>query len=277
MVEVLHDRGEKAAPRWLLGTGFVVRASVIITAAHNLGANPSESGPYGTVVRTLDGAEHGASILVRSDDLDLALLSVPDIKAGPVKLGRISPEQIEVVRDVIAVGFPNYKYSPERPVPLKRQPAQPFGFIPTGEGFTGGDLTLKLEAGEPAPPAPGANTPWEGLSGSGVFVGEYLLAVVVEHHPSEGMGSLRLIPLSRVVDLPGPDGLLLRAILGLDDLQQLEVVRADGQEDNEDDPALSAIVKSLQEVIKLGELGLLNPTEVSALKITAYKEAKGWK
>jgi hypothetical protein len=277
VVEVLHDRGEQAVPRWLLGSGFVVRASVIITAAHNLGANPSECGPYRTVVRTLDGAEHGASVLVRSDDLDLALLSVPDIKAGPVKLGRISPEQIEVVRDVIAVGFPNYKYSPERPVSRKRQPAQPFGFIPTGEGFTGGDLTLKLEAGEPASPAPGANTPWEGLSGSGVFVGEYLLAVVVEHHPSEGMGSLRLMPLSRVVDLPGPDGLLLRAILGLDDLQQLEVVRADGQEDNEDDPALSTIVKSLQEVIKLGELGLLNPAEVSTLKITAYKEAKGWK
>jgi hypothetical protein len=225
----------------------------------------------------LDGAEHGASILVRSDDLDLALLSVPDIKAGQVKLGRISPEQIEVVRDAVALGFPNYKYSPERPVAFKRQPAQPFGFIPTGEGFTGGDLTLKLEAGEPASSAPEANTPWEGLSGSGVFVGEYLLAVVVEHHPSEGMGSLRLMPLSRVVDVPGPDGLLLRAILGVDDLQQLEVVRADGQEDNEDAPALAAIVKSLQEVIRLGELGLLNPTEVSALKITAYKEAKGWR
>jgi hypothetical protein len=225
----------------------------------------------------LDGVEHDATILVRSDDLDLALLSVPDIKARPVKLGRISPEQIEVVRDVIAVGFPNYKYSPERPLPLKRQPAQPFGFIPTGEGFSGGDLTLKLEAGEPAPPAPGANTPWEGLSGAGVFVGEYLLAVVVEHHPSEGVGSLRLIPLSRIVDVPGIDGVLLRAILGLDDLQQLEVTRADGQKDNKDDPALIAIVKGLQEVIKLGELGLLSPSEVSALKITAYKEAKGWK
>jgi hypothetical protein len=277
VVEVLHDRGETVSPRWLLGSGFVIRADVVITAAHNLGDSAEEHGPFGTIVRTLDGVELPASTLVRSTSLDLALLAASGLKAAPVKIGQVDQEHIDVVRDVMAVGFPNYKYADERPPSQKRQPAQPVGSVPTAEGVSGGDLTLKVEAGEPAPPSSGGSSPWEGLSGAGVFVQEYLFGIVIEHHLAEGLGALRLIPLSRVLDLPSPDGAMFRAILGLDQLAQLELIGAITNLEDEDDPALSDIVKELQQVIDVGQRGLLTPAEVSALKITAYKEAKGWR
>jgi hypothetical protein len=277
VVEVLHDRGETVSPRWLLGSGFVIRADVIITAAHNLGDSAEEHGPFGTIVRTLDGVELPANILVRSDSLDLALLAASGLKAAPVKLGQVDQEHIDVVREVMAVGFPNYKYADERPPSQKRQPAQPVGSVPTAEGVSGGDLTLKVEAGEPAPLSSGGSSPWEGLSGAGVFVHEYLFGIVVEHHLAEGLGALRLIPLSRILDLPPPDGAMFRAILGLDHPGQLDLIGVIADVESGDDPVLSDIINDLQEVIDVGRRGLLTAAEVSALKITAYKEAKGWK
>lgn len=277
VVEVLHDRGEASSPRWLLGSGFVIRADVVITAAHNLGATAHEIGPLGTTVRTLDGVELSATVLARFDSLDLALIAAPGIKAVAAKIGQVDRGKIDVVRDVMAVGFPNYKYADERPLSQKRQPAQPVGSVPTAEGVSGGDLTFKVEAGEPAEPSKGGSSPWEGLSGAGVLMGEYLLGIVVEHHLSEGLGALRVTPLSRVFEIPPPEGAVFRAILGLDAPDQLVVITtAMHEEGADDDPVLSEIIKDLQEVMTLGRRGLLTPAEVSALKISAYKEAKGW-
>lgn len=276
VVEVLHDRGGGISPRWLLGSGFVIRADVIITAAHNLGTTTQECGPHGTVIRTLEGTELPARVLVRNDVLDLALLATSGVTVTPSKVGQVDRGRIEVVREVIAVGFPNYKYADERPPSQKRQPAQSVGSVPTAEGVSGGDLTLKIEAGEPAPPPTRGVSPWEGLSGAGVFVGEHLLGIVIEHHRSEGLGALRLMPISRIFELPMPDGAMFRAILGLNGIEQLELVGPKLAE-NEDDPVLAEIVKDLQQVMSLGQRGLLTPAEVSALKITAYKEAKGWR
>jgi hypothetical protein len=275
VVEVLHDRGESMSPRWLLGSGFVVRDDVVITAAHNIcGAVPLQ--PSCTVVRTLDGVEYTASLLVRSDLLDLALLAVPTLQGSPAKIGRIDRGRIEVIRDAMTAGFPNYKYSNDRPIAQKRQPAQPVGSIPTAEGYSAGNLTLKVEAGIPAQPLAQGASPWEGLSGAGVVADEYLVGVVVEHHLAEGLGSLTLVPLARVLDIAGVDGALFRAILGIGDLEEIEIIGVSNPEDG-DDPILIGIIKDLKEVMTLGRAGLLSPSEVSALKLTAYKEAKGWR
>src|SRR5215217_346979 len=94
VVEVLHDRGEGVSPRWLLSSGFVITADVVITAAHNLGEYPNEPGPLGTIVRTLDGMERSADLLVRCEALDLALLTVPGLNAAAVRIGRVDREHI---------------------------------------------------------------------------------------------------------------------------------------------------------------------------------------
>jgi hypothetical protein len=273
VVEVLHDRGEGVSPRWLLGSGFVVKGGVVITAAHNLGGSPDDYGPHGTVVRCLDGVECAASVLARSESVDLALLAVPLLRARPAKIGRVDRDRIDVVRNVMAAGFPNYKYAHDRPVPLRRQPAQPSGFVPTVEDFSGGELTLKIEAGEPATPSLKGGSPWEGLSGAGVVVGEHLLGVAIEHHLAEGMGALRVVPLTRLADLPGPERALFCAILSIDDPTDLPVIDHKADEDE----FSAALLRDLKDLLKLSELGLLGPGELKTLRITAVKEAKGWK
>jgi hypothetical protein len=256
VLEVLHDRGEHVVPRWLLGSGFLVRAGVVLTAAHNLGDSLNVPGPHGTTVRTIDGSEHRATLLARCDEVDLALLATPALQAQAVRLARVERTNIAVVRGVVAVGFPNFKYADDRPAALRRQPAQPIGHIPTAEGQTAGDLTLKIEGGLPAPPPAGVGSPWQGLSGAGVFVEELLLGIVTEHHTAEGLGSLRVRPLACLLDLPEPQGMLFKAILDLND--PLAIVLVGGEpEPDKADPVLAGIVQELHQLMNLGGQGLL--------------------
>jgi tetratricopeptide (TPR) repeat protein len=224
VVEVLHDRGPKASPRWRLGSGFVLKPGVVITAAHNLGDSPSECGPHGTVVRTLDGVERAAHVLARSDDVDLALLAVPDIQMPPAKLGRLDREHIDIVHNVMAVGFPNYKNVTTRPQPAIRQPAQPVGSVPTAEDFPGGYLTLKVGAGEPAPAMPRSRSPWAGLSGGGVIVCDHFLGIVLDHSLAEGNGALRIAPLTQLAKAPVRERSLFYAILGIVDHEGIPLI-----------------------------------------------------
>lgn len=275
VVEVLHDRGTAVSPRWLLGSGFVVKAAVVITAAHNVGTTLDECGPHGTVVRCLDGTECKATILVRSEPIDVALLAVPDVKAPPVRMARVDRDQIDVLRNAMAAGFPNYKYQADRPAALKRQPAQPVGFVPTVEDLPGGELTLKIEAGAPAPPAAPGTSPWEGLSGAGVVAGEHLLGIAIEHHIAEGLSALRVMPLTRLAELPAPERTLFCAILGIDDVAALPIVESAAAADDDEPPA--ELVAELKRLLKLNTMGLIGPSELKALRIKAYKEAKGWR
>src|SRR5262249_47803461 len=176
-----------------------------------------------------------------------------------VKLGRVDAEHVEVIRDVTTVGFPNFKSAQERPMPVKRNPAQPVGFIPTSEGVSSGDLTFKVEAGEPAPQV-GDGSPGEGFSGAGVFARERLLAIVTSHYLSEGLGSLRLMPLSRVIDLADDNGVMLRAILAFSDLQELDLVTPSTQFENEDDPVLEAIMRDVDQLMRAREMGVITPS-----------------
>jgi hypothetical protein len=226
------------------------------------------------VVRRLDGVECRASTLVRADSIDLALLAVAQATAQTVKLGRIDRDRIDVVRDVMAAGFPNYKYAHERPVALKRQPAQPIGSIPTVEDFSLAQLTLKIEYGEPAAPGEGEGSPWEGLSGAGVVVGDYLLGVAIEHHAAEGLSSLRVVPLTQLTQVEESERVVFCAVLGIDDPEQLPVV---GLGDSAGDEVPAALVSELRQLTELSEAGLLGPGELKTLRITAVKEAKGWR
>src|SRR5262249_3697290 len=146
--------------------------------------------------------EYVATPMARSDEVDIAMLHVPDIKARATRIGRVDRDQIDVIRNVSAPGFPNYKYAEERPASSKRQPAQPTGSIPTVENLASGELTLKIEAAEPSPASEPGGSPWQGLSGAGVVADELLFGIAVEHRLAEGLGALRVVPLTRLAEVP---------------------------------------------------------------------------
>jgi hypothetical protein len=268
-VEVLHDRGPSCSPRWALGSGFVLRTNVVVTAAHNLGQSATECGPEGTTVRTLDGDEHEVvTVLARNHVVDLAVLAVPGLTAEPIEIGQLDRSKIEVVPNVMAVGFPNYKYSADKPVSLQRQPAQPVGTVPTGESYSAGTLVLKLSDAGPAASQDGS--PWEGLSGAGVFVEERLLGVVVEHRLAEGLAALHFVPFSALASLGESERTVFCAVLGI--LNLLTLPHANGQ------PVApnSALIEDLNEIRGLERQGYLDPREASTLRIEAVKQYKGW-
>ncbi|WP_138758373.1 NB-ARC domain-containing protein [Modestobacter altitudinis] len=200
-VEVIHDRGENAQPRYECGSGFIIRPGVVLTAAHTIDA-PDNPGSR-TVVRDIEGFEYDVSkIAVWDERLDLALLIAenlaPDLSPAP--LGRLDRNRIEVVTDAMAVGYPDFKQDKDRSLP-QGTPAQPVGFIPTAENRPEGTLVVKLLAGEPDR-APGTDGPWKGLSGAGLIASSRLIGVVIEHRPAEGLGSLIVQPLTAVGNAP---------------------------------------------------------------------------
>jgi hypothetical protein len=272
VVEVLHDLGMAQSPRWLLGSGFVLREAIVLTAAHNLGVPGQPPGPRGTTVRSLDGLEYPvATVLACNDEIDLAVLVVPKLQAQPAMIGRVDRETWGRVDHVTAAGFPNFKFAKSRPKRKQRQPAQPWGYVSPVEDYIGGELTLKLESGEPAPLVSAAGSPWEGLSGAGVVAGDYLLGIAIEHHPAEGLGSLRFVPFTRIAELPEEEGVLLRVALNIGDPNCLPLVNAPPKD--EPNPL---VVHDMKEINALVAQGLLTATEASTLRIQAYQKFKGW-
>ncbi len=242
---------------------------MVVTAAHNLGTSTEECGPEGTTVRTLDGGEHEVvTVLARSDEVDLAVLAVPGLAADPVEIGQIDRSHIDVIHDVTAIGFPNYKYAPEKPATTRRQPAQPVGSVPTAESLSAGTLVLKIE--DLGPAAVQEGSPWEGLSGAAVLVGERLLGVVIEHRLAEGLGALHFVPFSALATLQEREQALFCAVLGILNLGNLP--RANKA------PAVrnDALIRDLEELRDLERQGYLDPGEARALRIEAVKYFKGW-
>ena len=88
-----------------LGTGFVVKAGFVATAAHILGDGQQCAGP----VRLVDykGLEHSASVEGVSTDDDLALLRIPDSALPPLQLADAAKYESagDVVR-LVTIGYP---------------------------------------------------------------------------------------------------------------------------------------------------------------------------
>jgi hypothetical protein len=210
-------------------------------------------------------------VLAVNETLDIALLAVPDLTATPIAIACIDRQRIEVVRDVMAAGFPNYKYSADKPRSTRRQPAQPVGSVGTVEDLSAGTLTLKLEAGEPAPVPTAEGSPWEGLSGAGVIVREALLGIAIEHCPAEGLGSIRFVPFTQLSTLVPGKRALFCALLDIVDPDTLPPVNSASLANVRPDVAADLI-----EITRLEEQGLLLRVEARNLRILAYKKAKGW-
>ncbi|TCO59826.1 S1 family peptidase [Actinocrispum wychmicini] len=193
VVEVLADRGPAAARRWNVGSGFLIRDRVVLTAAHVVAD--------GTLaVRGLhDGGKvlWPARIRLLGDQADLALLDVdggPDA-VPPIEFVRIGRTGAEVVDGCWAVGFPEFKTIDVGGGAPVRETVHLSGEIRTAEDLHSDLLTLHVSN---MPKEMAQGSPWSGVSGAAVVADGRIVGVLTAHPVRAGQSALTLTPITHV-------------------------------------------------------------------------------
>jgi HEAT repeat protein len=205
VVEVLHFEGG----RWQVGSGFVVRDGIVLTAAHVVG--------NGTVLVRFRGNDERSARLCSlpsgrsalDETADLALVEF-DGTHHPAAVAfavlRDDPSLgMPNLRDCVAFGFPAFaeKMRNGRDKPV-REVVRIDGYVPMGEGMVEGLATLRVpDAPRDAPIPDGVlgESSWQGISGTVVFAGGHAIGVISEHHRPAGVNGLTMVPLSRLDDV----------------------------------------------------------------------------
>lgn len=188
------------------GTGYLVSPGRILTACHVvdgaasigvwLGA-PAELAP-----ETVFGSVDVSGILAVAG-ADLALLPVtgyPDDPSREVVLfGRLDWDS-PVPVPAAAVGCPRFKLRPDparQDVQLRELHYAGGRIAPMSNAKTAThEFAVKAVPGPD--PAPDEHSPWEGMSGAGVWSSGRLVGVVGQHHPREGRGILTVRPIEQL-------------------------------------------------------------------------------
>jgi hypothetical protein len=121
---------------------------------------------------------------------------------------------------VQAFGFPGFKLrgdaADDGGVGVFRDLEQVSGHAPVAANRRQGTLAVYLDDPPPAAAGHEGPSPWAGMSGAAVWADDRIVAVVAEHHPSEGTGRLTGRRIDRAYDqLPEADLGQLIAWLGL--------------------------------------------------------------
>src|SRR5882757_5058983 len=109
-VEVLHDRGLAAAAdadRWAGGSGCLIGGRLVLTAAHNVGYRTVLGADEQLLVRTFDGREFAARVVLACDEaskIDLALLEISDPGSMTTYRPSVSPRSADEIRKYRAAG-----------------------------------------------------------------------------------------------------------------------------------------------------------------------------
>ncbi|MGE3663861.1 MAG: trypsin-like peptidase domain-containing protein [Pseudonocardia sp.] len=190
------------------GSGYRVGADTVLTAAHVVDG--------ATAVRVrfrsdLPGAWEAAGAVRWSDPAtDLAVVAIRPVSpaAGPpARFGAIGDRA--AVLEVHAVGFPGWKLRaedgsgprPDLPGSRYRDSFHLSGSAPVLSNWREG--TLEVVTTPPAAGEPGVS-PWGGMSGAAVWVGDRIVGVVARHHPGDGPGRLAAVRLDRALDRLDP-------------------------------------------------------------------------
>ena len=223
VAQIVVDRG--AGGDSSRGSGYLVAPGLVLTAAHVL------AGAVAVRVRLDVGQPAEVDVLaagwwadpVGHHGTDLAVVMIAaDVTAGRdvelARFGRISDGMAALV--VQAFGFPRFKLrgdaADEGGPGVFRDLDQVTGHAPVAANRRQGTLAVYLDDPAPAAPEPGGPSPWEGMSGAAVWADGRIIAVVAEHHPSEGTGRLTARRIDRAYDqLPDSDLGRLVAWLGL--------------------------------------------------------------
>jgi S1-C subfamily serine protease len=112
LVEVIADRGESAAPRYMYGSGCIVRGRTVLTAAHVVAEavkvhvrNPQKKMYSATVDPRLVGDADG-----QGPDLALVEIDDPALDLPPIGLARVDRDgpTDEPVERCHAIGYPRF-------------------------------------------------------------------------------------------------------------------------------------------------------------------------
>jgi hypothetical protein len=191
------------------GSGYLVAPGRVLTAAHVLAG--------ASVVRVLLDVGQPTEVSVRaegwwadpkgSNGTDLAVVMIAaDATAGravePARFSRISDGT--AIFPVQAFGFPASKFRPgpadEGEPGLVRDLDQVSGHVPVAANRRQGTLAVYLDDPPPATRGPGGPSPWAGMSGAAVWAADRIVAVLAEHHPSEGTGRLTARRIDRAYE-----------------------------------------------------------------------------
>ena len=208
-VEVLHDRG---LDQWTAGSGYLIGSRLVLTAAHNVDYRRDLGDDEQLLVRTIEGSELAARVVLVCDELsqvDLALLEISDSSfcehLPPVTFAGVNRDSPVPVADCWAVGFPRFGAAgPILPGGSDRETWHISGEILPGAKRRAGVLSLQVTI---APQAPSTGSAWAGMSGAVVFAADATdgepaaVGVVSTHHLPEGESALTVVPITAIVDL----------------------------------------------------------------------------
>ena len=202
------------------GSGYLVADRLVLTAAHVLDDAVSAR------VRFNAGRPGHWTASVRSvwsdPGLDVAVLRVVESSitppgatptVGQVRFGRIERPPVTCE----AIGFPLFKVRQVPPGPgggdisRYRDSHHATGTATSWSNLREGTLEVRVFAPE-RDPRPD-RSPWEGMSGAAVFSGDYLIAVISEHHRSDGLGTLAAYRVDSWYDRLGEGSLRELAVL----------------------------------------------------------------
>jgi hypothetical protein len=188
-------------------SGYLVRAGLVLTAAHvvadavsiEVRFNPDLPDEWSSKAHT-----HAAT-----SSCDWAILSLESAAVGgaarePVEFGRLGDTTCFLSCETI--GFPLGKLREEDPDqqlaigerdPEVYRDAYHFeGRVSSVSNFREG--TVEVQTGPPLVSPLPPRSPWEGMSGSAVWVKGRVVAVLSRHYPSDGPSRLAAFPLSRL-------------------------------------------------------------------------------
>jgi Trypsin-like peptidase domain len=196
------------------GSGYLVGPGLVLTAAHVVAG--------ARVVKVRLDVDQPAEVDVPAagwwadpvghHGTDLAVVMIaPDATAGrevePARFGWISEGM--AVLAVQAFGFPRFKLrgdAADGGLGVFRDLEHVTGHAPVAANRRQGTLAVYLDDPPPAAPEPEGPSPWAGMSGAAVWADGRIVAVVAEHHPSEGTGRLTARRIDRAYDqLPESD------------------------------------------------------------------------
>lgn len=188
-------------------SGYRLSRTTVLTAAHVVNAAM-------TVTVRFDADRKGeadregewtrqAAVAWMNDEIDAAILTIKarsDTESvTSIRFARIAEIDAEIRCSTI--GFPRFKLRTDRPtgrdssLTQYRDSCHRFGLISPMSHSREGTIEIRVEPPERDPDPD--RSPWEGMSGAAVFVGETLVGIVSRHDRQSGLGVLTATRVDR--------------------------------------------------------------------------------
>ncbi|WP_394615958.1 trypsin-like peptidase domain-containing protein [Lentzea sp. JNUCC 0626] len=182
------------------GSGYRVRTDAVLTAAHVVDGAESVRLRFEP---DLPGERIVAAVSWWADPVsDIAVVMFEPADAlvlAPVSFGRI--EDRAAVLSVAAVGFPRWKMRTDDAGLKYRDSCHVTGTVAVLSNWREGTLEVVVE---PAGPAEGEASPWQGMSGAALWAGGQVVGVLAKHHPGDGRGRLAAARIDLALDRVDP-------------------------------------------------------------------------